>query len=151
MTEPTLPAPPRVVVDTSTALPVLTLKGPPDHWLAELWKSKLIIPLATNETMAELQEQVIRHSPVTRDNQVRLFVNRTMRGYEALCEFVPRPHLTNAPQCRDTKDQMFIDLAIAGQAEFLLARDPDLLVMGPETTFRILHDHHARGVLVRNL
>ena len=79
MTEPTPSAPPRVVVDTSTALPVLTLKGPPDHWLAKLWKSKLIIPLATNETMAELQEQVIRHSPVTGDNQVRLFVNRTMR------------------------------------------------------------------------
>ena len=44
---------------------------------------------------------------------------------------------------------MFIDLAIAGHAEFLLARDPDLLVMDPETTFRILRDHHARRVLVR--
>ncbi len=33
--------------------------------------------------------------------------------------------------CRDSKDDMFLNLAIDGKADILLTRDPDLLVLHP--------------------
>ena len=135
---PTEP-PVRVVVDTSTALPTLLRRLPPP-WLAEMWNSRTITLLATNETLAELREKLIEQSPVTGDNQVRLFLNRTLGRYEALCEIVSAPHLPDAPQCNDTTDQKFIDLAIAAHADFILSGDPDLTDMDPQPGFRIIHD-----------
>lgn len=143
----------RVVVDTSTALPILLLRHPPPHWLAQLWNDRTIALLATNETLAELREKLIERSPVTGDNQVRLFLRRTLGRYEALCEIVPAPHLPDAPQCRDATDQKFIDLATAADADFILARDPDLTVMDPQPGFRIIHDiddHHVFNTAVRD-
>ena len=40
--------------------------------------------------------------------------------------------LPKLPQCRDVNDQMFIELAAVGKAEFLVTGDKDLLVMAPE-------------------
>ena len=147
MNRPPPERPLRVVVDTSTALPVLLLRHPPPHWLAQLWNDRTITPLATNETLAELREKLIEHSPVTGDNQVRLFLRRTSGRYETLCEIIPTPHLPDAPKCRDTTDQKFVDLAIAADADFLLARDPDLLFMAPQPVFQIIHDVEDRHVL----
>ena len=139
--------PPRVVIDTSTTLPILTGAEVDDHWLVDLWQSGRIIPLANNETIAELREQVLEHSPYAKDNQARLFVNKTLDRYEPMCEFVQPTVVEDAPQCRDTTDQMFIDLAIAGRADYLIARDSDLLVMNGQTTFQIVHDREARKLL----
>ena len=78
----------RVVVDTSTALPILLLRHPPPHWLSQLWSDRTITLLATNETLAELREKLIEHSPVTGDNQVRLFLRRTL-GCKGRRDVVP--------------------------------------------------------------
>ncbi len=150
MTEPPPQEPPRVVIDTSTTLPILTGAGVDDHWLVNLWQSGRIIPLANNETIAELREKVLEHSPYAKDNQARLFVNKTLDRYEPMCEFVQPAIVEGTPQCRDSTDQMFIDLAVAGQADYLIARDPDLLVMDGETAFRIVHDGEARHLLATN-
>jgi len=48
----------------------------------------------------------------------------------------PRPALPAA--CRDARDDMFLHLAIAGQAEFLVTGDADLLVMRPFAPVPIL-------------
>lgn len=150
MTEPPPQEPPRVVIDTSTTLPILTGPSVDDHWLVDLWQSGRVIPLANNETIAELREQVLEHSPYAKDNQARLFVNKTLDRYEPVCEFVQPAIVEDAPQCRDSTDQMFIDLAIVGRADYLIARDPDLLVMDGDTTFRIVHDRDARSLLRPN-
>ena len=67
-----------------------------------------------------------------------------------MCEFIQPSIVEDAPQCRDSTDQMFIDLAIVGRADYLIARDPDLLAMDGETTFRIVHDREARTLLPTN-
>ena len=40
-------------------------------------------------------------------------------------------------QCRDIKDQQFIDLAYLGKAEVLISGDMDLLVLNGQVPFQI--------------
>ena len=145
---PELPEPLRVVIDTSAALPALTSDSVDNHWLVLLWQTNRIIPLVNSETIEELKAQIIEHSPTARELQARRFLIKTMSRYEPWCVTVPLVDVTDAPQCRDASDQMFIDLAIAGEANILLTRDPDLLIMDPGPTFRILDDRESQPLLV---
>ena len=141
------PEPLRAVIDTSTALPVLTSENVDSHWLALLWQSNRIIPMVNSETIAELKEQIIEKSPVVKEMQARRFLIKTMSRYEPWCVTVPLVEVSDAPQCRDSSDQMFIDLAIAGRADILFSRDPDLLGMDPDPRFRIRDDRDGLPTL----
>lgn len=46
--------------------------------------------------------------------------------------------LPKLPQCRDANEQMFIELAAVGKADFLVTGDKDLLVMAAEFGRRIV-------------
>ena len=144
---PELPEPLRVVIDTSAALPVLTSEDVDNHWLVLLWQSNAIIPMVNSETIEELKAQIIEHSPTAKELQARRFLIKTMSRYEPWCETVSLTTAPDAPQCRDASDQMFIDLAIAGEAVVLLTRDCDLLTMDPCPTFRILDDREGQSAL----
>ena len=41
----------------------------------------------------------------------------------------PAQVMAHVPQCRDPKDQIFLDLAHSAQADFLVTGDEDLLVL----------------------
>ena len=147
---PRHPEPLRVVIDTSAALPVLTSEYVEDHWLVRFWQSNRNVPLVNSETIEELREQIIAKSPTAKELQARRFLIKTIGRYEPWCETVPLAVAPDAPQCRDASDQMFIDLAIIGQADVLFTRDPDLLVMASSTTFRILDDRQGPPALIAN-
>lgn len=140
--------PPRVVIDTSTALPVLTSEDVDNHWLVLLWQSHGIIPIVNSETIEELRLQILEASPTAKELQARRFINKTLSRLEPWWIVVPLAVVSDAPQCRDTSDQMFIDLAIAGEADILLTRDHDLLTMDPGPTFRILDDRQSPPSLI---
>lgn len=139
--------PPKVVIDTSTALPVLTSENVDNHWLVLLWQSNGIIPMVNSETIAELRGQIIEASPTARELQARRFLDKTMNRYEPWCVAVPLTVVPDAPECRDASDQMFIDLAIVGEADILFTRDNDLLNMASSTTFQILDDREGQSAL----
>ena len=145
---PQHPEPPKVVIDTSAALPVLISAGVDNHWLVLFWQTNRIIPLINSETVEELKAQIIEHSPTAKELQARRFLTKTMSRYEPWCVTMPLVAVPDAPQCRDASDQMFIDLAIAGEADILFTRDPDLLTMEPGPTFRILDDRDGPLTLV---
>ena len=144
---PRHPEPLKVVIDTSSALPVLLSVGVDNHWLVLLWQANKIIPLINSETVEELKAQIIEHSPTAKELQARRFLIKTMNRYEPWCVTMPLVAVPDAPQCRDASDQMFIDLAIAGEAGILFTRDPDLLTMDPGPTFRILDDRDGLPTL----
>ena len=89
----------------------------------------MVIPLVNTETLTELRVEILAHSPTPKPTQARRFVEQTMRRYEPWCEVLPVTALPDIPKCRDTKDRKFVDLAVHGKAQLLIARDPDLLVM----------------------
>jgi uncharacterized protein len=43
--------------------------------------------------------------------------------------------------CRDSKDDMYLEAAVSGQAEYIITGDPDLLVLNPFRGINILTPH----------
>ena len=119
----------RVVLDTSVVLPILVNPEPGRNWLCQLWQSRSIVPLLNSATRQELAAQLQSASPTAKLNAARVFVERAMRHYRPYCVAIPLQAVPDAPVCRDPDDQMFVELAIAGGADFLISRDDDLLDM----------------------
>ena len=58
--------------------------------------------------------------------------------YLPWCEVVAEAAATALPRCRDPFDQPFVDLFVAGQADFLVTGDGDLLALAEELGQRVL-------------
>ena len=43
--------------------------------------------------------------------------------------------------CRDSKDDMYLETAVSGQAEYIITGDPDLLVLDPFRGINIMTPH----------
>ena len=84
--------------------------------------------------MRELAAVLKKHAPTTREYPAQRFVEAALRRYTPWCEMTPPGDSSNNPECEDEDDQKFIDLAIAGNADFLITRDHALLAMKPQTT-----------------
>ena len=143
-------APIRVVIDTSAVMPILTGSEPGHNWLCQLWQCRRILPLINSETRQELEAKIER-SPSANENKARLFAQAKMRLYRPYCAELPLQPVLDAPMCRDPNDQMFIELAIAGAAHFLISRDDDLLAMDTILKLPVLHDQNseARSTLIQ--
>ena len=62
-----------------------------------------------------------------------------LADYLPYCRSVRIPaRLPKLPQCRDANDQMFIELAAVGQADWLVTGDKGLLVLAPAFGQRIV-------------
>jgi putative PIN family toxin of toxin-antitoxin system len=59
-----------------------------------------------------------------------------MADYLPFCEVVEVRKACKVV-CRDAKDQMFLDLAQSGRADFLITGDDDLLALAGQTKFLI--------------
>ncbi len=137
--------PARAVIDTNILVPILTYRFPSDNWLVKLWQSERIKPLASEETINELKEKLLEKSPTPREYPAQKFVQRALSQYRPWCEMVLPQDSRENPQCQDTTDQKFIDLAFAGEAEALVTRDTKLLVMNEQTPFMITRDRAFRN------
>lgn len=102
-------------------------------FLADKW-----VCLASSQTLDELHDVMIRHGwerySVLADRLA--FVHRVME----LCERTTVE--TTITACRDEKDNKFLELAVDGQADFLVTGDKDLLALAehpdPAWVFRIV-------------
>ena len=130
----------RVVLDTSVTLPILLQREPETNPLLQLWQSHRIKPLVNDETLSELRAQLMEKSPTAKQLQAQRFVRLALRRYLPWCDHLPLQEISSAPRCRDPKDQIFVDLAIGGNARYLLTRDKDLLDMESVGNVSILPD-----------
>ena len=62
--------------------------------------------------------------------------NRFLQEISENAEFVKIVHLVTA--CRDPKDNMVLELAVSGQADYIVTRDKDLLTLDPFQGIRIV-------------
>lgn len=123
------PPPARVVCDTNTVLSALVFTKGKLVTLRHAWQAQRFIPIASKETVTELV-RVLGYPKfgITPQDQQKL-----------LTDYLPfvethTPHLKadsfkHLPQCRDPKDQMFLNLAHSAQADYLVTGDQDLLVL----------------------
>ena len=106
----------RVVIDNSVLIAILRHRDPGNNWLIQLWRSGRIVPLASQETLHELEQKLLEHSPTPKEYPAMKFVASAMRRYEPWCERVEPQDNTLNPKCDDPDDQKFVDLAFAGNA-----------------------------------
>ena len=124
---------PKVVIDTSTLLSACIY---PDRAPAQAvrWLAQNAIPFASESTFAEAEKVLLRPNfeRWRKRDEREIFI----AGYRASLSFIEPTE--NVTDCRDPTDNQFLSLAIAAKAEFILASDPDLLVLNPYQGIAIL-------------
>jgi hypothetical protein len=129
---------PRIVIDTSTLVGAALHANSVPHraWLRAQLSCEL---LACHETFSEIESVLHRDrlsrylEPATRDEFLDL--------YQASVEWIevsPAQLAAIDPSCRDLKDNIFLALAEAGDADLIVSSDRDLLVLSPWNGIPIL-------------
>jgi uncharacterized protein len=115
---------PRVVLDTNLVLSALVFTQGRLTALRHAWQSARCRPLVCQTTAAELL-RVLAYPKfkLTADEQQELLAD-----YLPYCTTVPMPAKPpKTPACRDPHDVPFLQLAVAGKADYLVTGDQDLL------------------------
>ncbi|MES2102225.1 MAG: putative toxin-antitoxin system toxin component, PIN family [Pseudomonadota bacterium] len=120
---------PVVVLDTNLVLSALVFASGRLAPLRSAWQTGRCIPLVSQATASELMRALgypkFKLSPADREE--------LLADYLPYCRSVRIPaRLRKLPVCRDANDQMFIELAAVGKADWLVTGDKDLLVLAAE-------------------
>lgn len=117
----------RVVLDSNVVLSALLFRQGALSRFRSLWQERVILPLVSSETVKELV-RVLAYPKFRLSDSER---------EELLADYLPytravRPSdfpnaVARVPSCRDPFDDMFLDLAQAGDADILITGDKDLL------------------------
>jgi hypothetical protein len=129
---------PRIVIDSSTLVGVVIHADSIPHraWLRAQHSCEL---LACRETFSEIESVLHRDrlsrflEPATRDEFLALY-----RVSVEWIEVSPSDVAAIEPPCRDIKDNIFLALAQAGDANIIVSSDKDLLVLSPWNGIPIL-------------
>ena len=121
--------PPRAVLDTNLVLSALVFSGGTLVALRRGWQNQRFIPLVSKPTAGELI-RVLAYPKFRLSAEGR---EDLLSDYLPFCESVQMPNPAPAtPPCRDPFDVPFLELALAGRAEFLVTGDHDLLSLASE-------------------
>jgi len=126
---------PRVVIDTNLVLSALVFAQGRLASLRFTWQNQRIQPLVSKDTATELI-RVLQYPKfrLSADDQRELLAD-----YLPYCLsiVIPNPPPVT-PDCRDAFDVPFLQLALAGQADFLVTGDQDLLSLAGQFACPIL-------------
>jgi putative PIN family toxin of toxin-antitoxin system len=133
----------RVVFDTNTVISALLFSEGRLAWLRTVWRQGTIIPLISKATTEEIV-RVLAYPKFHLD---------AAEQEELLGDFLPFAEIIEAvlptgeiPICRDKHDQIFLKLAVAGEADALVTGDADLLELAEQSPIPIMTpaDLHRR-------
>ena len=120
------PEPPRVVLDTNLVLSALVFRGGVTAVLRERWQARQFMPLASTETTRELIRVLAYPKFALSEPEQEDLLADYLPFCTAIKIPVPPPR---TPACRDPFDIPFLELAVAGGADFLVTGDLDLLTL----------------------
>ena len=126
---------PRAVIDTNVVVSAFVFRTGTLAWLREAIVNNKLIPLVSDETLAELM-RVLTYPRfrLTAEDRQNIIVHY-MEHAEAIRQPRTRARL---PPCRDPDDEMFIRLAYAAKADAIVTGDEDLLSLAPDSSIPIL-------------
>jgi putative PIN family toxin of toxin-antitoxin system len=127
-----VPSPRRVVFDTNVVVSALLFPKGRLAWLRAHWREGDALPLVSPATVRELT-RVLSYSKFRLSEQYRVEALALYLPYCESLDPVPRCPI----QCRDPKDQPFLDLAESANADLLVTGDDDLLAAAGQTSFLI--------------
>jgi uncharacterized protein len=116
----------RVVIDTNILISALIFGGGKVAAIRVGWQTNRFQPLVSRPTVIELLRVLaypkFKLHPTEQDT--------LLADYLPFCTIVPIPaELPEIPPCRDPYDEPFLHLALAGQADYLVTGDQDLLAL----------------------
>ena len=134
--------PVRTVLDTNVLVSALLFPKGTVSWLRDAWRSRVIVPLASRETVSELL-RVLGYPKFGLTDRER---EDLLADYLPYCESVLVDEPQALPDCRDPFDRPFLALAVAGEADAFVTGDADLLALAsafavPILTPRSLREH----------
>lgn len=114
---------PRAVLDTNIVLSSLVFGGGTPGSLRRAWQDGRFLPLVSEITAAEL----VRVLAYPKFKLTAAEQEELLADHLPWCIVVRIPNPPPAtPHCRDRHDQPFLELALAGKADFLVTGDGDL-------------------------
>jgi putative PIN family toxin of toxin-antitoxin system len=117
-------SPPRVVMDTNVVLSALIFAHGRLAPLRQVWQQSRCHALASQSTITELI-RVLKYPKFKLTNEAQ---QELLADYLPFCTVVKIPAKPpKTPPCRDPHDVQFLELAIAGKADYLVTGDSDLL------------------------
>ncbi len=124
----------RIVFDTNTLISASLNKNSVSG-KAFYQAAETCISLASEETSKELKEVVIR----SKFDKYASLESRVLFYENYLKDALTLPVSIKLNDCRDPKDNKFLELAVVGDAKVIVTGDSDLLVL-----------HPFRGILIMN-
>ena len=121
---------PKVVIDTNLLVSAAIIQGNLPGQLVTAWKKEQFILLISEPMLVEIKdvatrERIKRKYPLFLKRVTELIENIEL-GAELIKPFVDK----DLPlHCRDQKDDMLLACAFGGNADYLVTRDEDLLVL----------------------
>lgn len=116
--------PPRVVLDTNVVLSALVFANGRVAALRPAWRNGHCVPLVSKATTAELI-RVLAYPKFKLSDEDQ---QELLADYLPWCAIVRIPNPPPViPICRDPFDQSFLQLAVAGKADYLVSGDQDFL------------------------
>lgn len=119
-----MPEAPRVFIDTSVWISgLISPNGPPGR-LLDAYVAGAIIPVVSPALLAEIRD-------VSRRPRVRRRIRFSQEAVEAFLDRLSRTGLPVQPSgefraCRDPRDDIHLETAILGQAQYVVSRDDDM-------------------------
>lgn len=128
-------SPLRVVLDTNVVVSALVFRSEVARRLRAAWQGGACLPLVSSATVRELL-RVLAYPKfrLSADDRQELLADY-LPWTQSLRD--PQPAVT-LPKCRDPHDAIFLELAAAGRARFLVSGDHDLLALVGKTPFAIV-------------
>ncbi|MFO1510207.1 MAG: putative toxin-antitoxin system toxin component, PIN family [Steroidobacteraceae bacterium] len=125
----------RVVLDSNTVLSALLFVHGRLVPLRTAWQSGELTPLLCAQTVEEfLRALAYPKFKLTPKEREELLADYLPYG-EVVAPWRTKPAV---PECRDEKDQIFLDLAAVGAAQWLVTGDQDLLSLCGQVRFQII-------------
>ncbi len=125
----------RVVLDTNTVVSALLFTHGRLAPLRTAWQSKAFLPVVSTATAGEL----IRVLAYPKFKLTAAEQEELLADFLPYCESWQVPKvLKGVPPCRDADDLMFLQLAVAAKARYLVSGDKDLLAVVPKAPLQIL-------------
>ena len=116
-----------VLFDTNVLVSSLVLRSGSLSQLPRYWHDRTLIPLASEFTLSELTTTLSAPKFGLSASQVRVL----LADYVPWCELHVVSNPPPVPECRDSNDRPFLELAAFASADALVTGDMDLLDLQP--------------------
>jgi len=123
----------RLVFDTNIIISALLFEGSKPSKAFNIGIEQEVI-LFSSSTLTELEEVLWR----SKFDQYISHEDRKQFLSSFILHATPVEPDETITECRDSKDNKFLELAVCGKADFIISGDEDLLILNPFRNIRIL-------------